>query len=113
MNDHQMPETAKVKKVNEWGFGPETVDVRVQEREETWTKGTRIIDVWKTDGTYLGYIESDPTHQTQRHLYGNVASFGKPHTAWFPAPAKDDGPLYWNANRSQAEAIRSLINYAR
>ena len=113
MNAHQMPESAKIKKVNEWGFGDETVDVRVQEREKTWTKGTRIIDVWKTDGTYLGYIESDPTYQIATHLYARVARYGKPRTAWFPAPARDGRPLYWNDHPSQAAAIRSLLNDAR
>ena len=111
-NPKPMPADAKVKKISTWGLGDEKTEVRVQERKDTWTETTRMVDVWDAKGEYLGYIESSPDHQTATRLYANVASYGVKHEAWFPAPAKDGSPMYWNNHRSQAAAIRSLINYA-
>lgn len=113
-----MPENAKVKAIKV-PFDDDRFTVRIEEEKRG---STRVVHVWMDEhaekplnrmetkgikrGQYLGSVEQH-YHQTSRHLFGNVSSFGKSRAKWFPSGQG------WSDHESIAAAIRTIVAEAR
>lgn len=108
--------TRKTKTIRLYGWDPKSAITVEVEAIDHWNtnSGDRAFKVYHqrdtdTEPVLLGEIESGEG-QTSRHLFGNVASFGKPRTFWYSKSAfLKHGYTYRTKHESQADAIRELI----